>query len=60
MKIKAKIGLKDFKFHGLRHESVSQLVEGGLSDQQVARRHQRPQIHADATPLHAPQSRRPG
>ncbi|EKO3576822.1 site-specific integrase [Vibrio metschnikovii] len=36
MKIKAKIGLKDFKFHDLRHESVSRLVEGGLSDQQVA------------------------
>ncbi|EPC4053598.1 tyrosine-type recombinase/integrase [Vibrio parahaemolyticus] len=28
--------LQDFKFHDLRHESVSRLVEGGLSDQQVA------------------------
>ncbi len=55
MKIKAKIGLQDFKFHDLRHESVSRLVKAGAS-----RSNQRPQIDADATPLHAPQSRRPG
>ncbi|EOG5360282.1 MULTISPECIES: hypothetical protein [Proteus] len=41
MKIKANIGMKYFKFHDIHHESVSHLVEGGLSDQQVAR-HQQP------------------
>jgi integrase len=34
--IKNKLGLVDFRFHDLRHEAVSRLVEGGLSDQEVA------------------------
>lgn len=34
--IKASIGLKEFRFHDLRHEAVSRFVEGGLSDQEVA------------------------
>jgi integrase len=34
--IKSEVGLKDFRFHDLRHEAVSRFVEGGLSDQQVA------------------------
>lgn len=34
--IKARAGLQDLRFHDLRHEAVSRLVEGGLSDQQVA------------------------
>ncbi|MGH8657516.1 MAG: tyrosine-type recombinase/integrase [Gammaproteobacteria bacterium] len=29
-------GLRDFRFHDLRHEAVSRLVEAGLSDQEVA------------------------
>lgn len=29
-------GLVDFRFHDLRHEAVSRLVEAGLSDQEVA------------------------
>lgn len=29
-------GLKDFRFHDLRHEAVSRLVEAGLSDQETA------------------------
>ena len=29
-------GLIDFRFHDLRHEAVSRLVEAGLSDQEVA------------------------
>ncbi len=33
---KASVGLKDFRFHDLRHEAVSRFVESGLSDQQVA------------------------
>ena len=28
--------LEDLRFHDLRHEAVSRLVEGGLSDQEVA------------------------
>ncbi|MHB0989797.1 MAG: site-specific integrase [Burkholderiales bacterium] len=34
--IKKKIGVTDFKFHDLRHEAVSRLVESGLSDQEVS------------------------
>jgi integrase len=34
--IKKGIGVSDFKFHDLRHEAVSRLVESGLSDQEVA------------------------
>lgn len=34
--IKKRIGLVDFRFHDLRHEAVSRLVEAGLSDQEVA------------------------
>lgn len=36
LNIKESVGLKDLRFHDLRHEAVSRLVEGGLSDQQVA------------------------
>lgn len=36
MRIKNSIGLGDFRFHDLRHEAVSRLVEAGLSDQEVA------------------------
>jgi len=28
-------GINDFKFHDLRHEATSRLVEAGLSDQEV-------------------------
>lgn len=34
--IKAEAGLKDLRFHDLRHEAVSRLVEAGLSDQEVS------------------------
>lgn len=34
--IKRDVGVADFKFHDLRHEAVSRLVESGLSDQEVA------------------------
>lgn len=34
--IKKRVGVADFKFHDLRHEAVSRLVESGLSDQEVA------------------------
>ena len=34
--IKEDVGITDFKFHDLRHEAVSRLVESGLSDQEVA------------------------
>ncbi|WP_299126797.1 site-specific integrase [uncultured Alcanivorax sp.] len=36
LKAKGSAGLKELHFHDLRHEAVSRLVEGGLSDQQVA------------------------
>lgn len=35
-KLKKKLGLIDLHFHDLRHEAVSRLVEGGLSDQEVS------------------------
>ncbi|EPS2280435.1 tyrosine-type recombinase/integrase, partial [Pseudomonas aeruginosa] len=31
-----KLGMPDLRFHDLRHEAVSRLVEGGLSDQEVS------------------------
>ena len=34
--IKKKANVPDFRFHDLRHEAVSRLVEGGLSDQEVS------------------------
>ncbi len=34
--IKETLGIADLHFHDLRHEAVSRLVEGGLSDQEVA------------------------
>ena len=34
--IKKSLGLADLHFHDLRHEAVSRLVEGGLSDQEVS------------------------
>lgn len=34
--IKETLGISDLHFHDLRHEAVSRLVEGGLSDQEVA------------------------
>ena len=34
--IKETIGIDNLHFHDLRHEAVSRLVEGGLSDQEVA------------------------
>lgn len=34
--IKHRIGVADLRFHDLRHEAVSRLVEAGLSDQEVA------------------------
>lgn len=36
LKIKNKVGLKDLRFHDLRHEAVSRFVESGLSDQKVS------------------------
>ncbi len=33
---KLRAGLRDFRFHDLRHEAVSRLVEAGLGDQEVA------------------------
>lgn len=36
MGIKKSVGVTDFKFHDLRHEAVSRLVEARLSDQEVA------------------------
>lgn len=34
--IRKKAGMPDLHFHDLRHEAVSRLVEGGLSDQEVS------------------------
>ncbi len=34
--LKHRIGIADLRFHDLRHEAVSRLVEAGLSDQEVA------------------------
>ncbi|MBM6448026.1 MULTISPECIES: site-specific integrase [Pseudomonas] len=34
--MKTKLRMSDFRFHDLRHEAVSRLVEAGLSDQEVA------------------------
>lgn len=34
--IKRKLGISDLRFHDLRHEAVSRLVEAGLSDQEVS------------------------
>lgn len=34
--LKKKLGLNELHFHDLRHEAVSRLVEGGLSDQEVS------------------------
>ncbi len=34
--IKEAVGIDDLHFHDLRHEAVSRLVQGGLSDQEVA------------------------
>ncbi len=34
--LKKSLGMPDLRFHDLRHEAVSRLVEGGLSDQQVS------------------------
>ena len=34
--LKKKLGMPDLRFHDLRHEAVSRLVEGGLFDQDVS------------------------
>ncbi|EJM34312.1 site-specific recombinase XerD [Pseudomonas sp. GM33] len=34
--LKTKLKMRDFRFHDLRHEAVSRLVEAGLSDQEVS------------------------
>lgn len=34
--LKMRLGLTDLRFHDLRHEAVSRMVEAGLSDQEVA------------------------
>ena len=36
MEIKRDLGMTDLRFHDLRHEAVSRLVEAGLSDQEVS------------------------
>jgi integrase len=36
LEIKRSVGCGDFRFHDLRHEAVSRLVEAGLSDQEVS------------------------
>lgn len=34
--LRERLGMSDFRFHDLRHEAVSRLVESGLSDQEVS------------------------
>ncbi|WP_031320636.1 tyrosine-type recombinase/integrase [Pseudomonas piscis] len=34
--LKANLGMSDLRFHDLRHEAVSRLVESGMSDQKVS------------------------
>ncbi|PRD17964.1 UNVERIFIED_CONTAM: rci [Trichonephila clavipes] len=34
--LKTELGMPDLRFHDLRHEAISRLVEAGLSDQKVA------------------------
>lgn len=34
--VRDRSGLQDFRFHDLRHEAISRLIEGGLGDQEVA------------------------
>jgi integrase len=36
LELKRSVGCGDFRFHDLRHEAVSRLVEAGLSDQEVS------------------------
>lgn len=35
-KLRKQLGMTDFRFHDLRHEAISRLVEAGLSDLEVA------------------------
>lgn len=35
-KLRKRLGMTDFRFHDLRHEAISRLVEAGLSDLEVA------------------------
>jgi integrase len=35
-RFKTELGLKDLRFHDLRHEAISRMVEGGLNDLEVA------------------------
>ena len=34
--VRSRLGMDDLRFHDLRHEAISRLVEAGLSDQEVA------------------------
>lgn len=34
--LKKRIGMQDLRFHDLRHEAVSRMIEAGLSDQEVS------------------------
>jgi integrase len=36
LELKVKAGMKDLRFHDLRHEAVSRFVEAGFSDQEVS------------------------
>ncbi|WP_234346805.1 tyrosine-type recombinase/integrase [Halomonas sp. G11] len=49
--------LDDFRFHDLRHEAVSRLVEAGLSG---GRFDQWAQVHADAEEIYPPEGGGPG